>query len=101
STVFTARSESIVHGLAGFFDAELYPGVELSICPATHTPDMHSWFPMYFPIQRPLTVDAGAEISVHMWRRSSGAKTWYEWCIDTSDSSGIHNVNGHEFWIGQ
>ncbi|KAJ2270547.1 hypothetical protein EV176_004271, partial [Coemansia sp. RSA 451] len=100
STVFTARSESIVHGLAGFFDAELYPGVELSICPATHTPDMHSWFPMYFPIQRPLTVDAGAEISVHMWRRSSGAKTWYEWCIDTSDSSGIHNVNGHEFWIG-
>ncbi|KAJ2440107.1 hypothetical protein IWW46_004134 [Coemansia sp. RSA 2440] len=51
STVFTARSESIVHGLAGFFDAELYPGVELSICPATHTPDMHSWFPMYFPIQ--------------------------------------------------
>ncbi|KAJ2848560.1 hypothetical protein IWW36_003229 [Coemansia brasiliensis] len=52
STVeFSASCASVVHGLVGYFDAELYPGVELSICPATHTLDMHSWFPMYFPIQ--------------------------------------------------
>ncbi|KAJ2355405.1 hypothetical protein IWW50_003362, partial [Coemansia erecta] len=102
STSFSARTASVVHGLAGFFDAELYPGVELSICPASHTPDMHSWFPMYFPIQHPLTVAPGARIDVHMWRRSLASKTWYEWCVDAGgDSSGIHNAGGHEFWIGQ
>ncbi|KAJ1870682.1 hypothetical protein LPJ55_004486 [Coemansia sp. RSA 990] len=103
SIEFSASCASMVHGLAGYFDAELYPGVELSICPATHTVDMHSWFPMYFPIQRPLMAEAAeTKINVHMWRRSAGAKTWYEWCVDVGgDSSGIHNINGHEFWIGQ
>ncbi|KAJ1835016.1 hypothetical protein LPJ63_001484 [Coemansia sp. RSA 2711] len=102
SAMFSASCASMVHGLAAFFDAELYPGVVLSICPDTHTAEMHSWFPMYFPIKRPLTVAAGSGISVHMWRRTGGTKTWYEWSVDAGgDSSGIHNINGHEYWIGQ
>ncbi|PIA14762.1 Skb1 methyltransferase [Coemansia reversa NRRL 1564] len=98
---FRVQGPALVHGVAGFFDAELYTDVRLSICPATHTAEMHSWFPMFFPIQVPLAVADGDEVLVHMWRRSAGAKTWYEWCVDTpGGTSGLHNVNGHEFWIG-
>ncbi|KAJ2160388.1 phospholipid transporting ATPase [Coemansia sp. RSA 552] len=79
---FAVDAPAMIHGFAGYFDAELYPGVQLSICPATHTPDMHSWFPMYFPVQRPLAASAGSHVVVRLWRRTNGAKTWYEWCVD-------------------
>ncbi|KAJ2744268.1 phospholipid transporting ATPase [Coemansia sp. BCRC 34301] len=51
AAVFCMQSPSLVHGLAGYFDAVLYGNVQLSIRPDTHTKDMHSWFPMYFPIK--------------------------------------------------
>ncbi|KAI7829948.1 PRMT5 arginine-N-methyltransferase-domain-containing protein [Kickxella alabastrina] len=99
--VCATAPDSVVHGLAGYFDAELYADVRLSICPSTHTPDMHSWFPMYFPLRQPLAADAGARISVHMWRRCADARTWYEWAVETpAATSGIHNANGHHTpWI--
>ncbi|KAJ2806204.1 hypothetical protein H4R20_001778 [Coemansia guatemalensis] len=101
TTVFRVQGPALVHGLAGFFDAELYADVRLSIRPSTHTAEMHSWFPMFFPIQVPLAVADGDEVVVHMWRRSAGAKTWYEWSVDAPGAtSGLHNVCGHEFWIG-
>ncbi|KAI9501205.1 protein arginine N-methyltransferase 5 [Coemansia spiralis] len=103
SSLFKIEQPSLVHGLAGYFDTELYKDVGLSIVPATHTEGMHSWFSMYFPIKQPLTVKSGDTVTVDMWRRTSGAKTWYEWAVSTSSgaTSAIHNTNGHEFWIGQ
>ncbi|KAJ2907882.1 hypothetical protein GGI21_003442 [Coemansia aciculifera] len=107
---FEMQAPSLVHGLAGYFDAVLYGDVELSIRPDTHTEDMHSWFPMYFPLKHPLTVGAADKLSVHMWRRSSQARTWYEWAVESSSLSNgldsdsapslIHNINAHEYWIG-
>ncbi|KAJ1665756.1 hypothetical protein IW140_003272 [Coemansia sp. RSA 1813] len=100
---FDICAPSLVHGLAGYFDAELYGGVELSIHPDTHTPAMHSWFPMFFPFKHPLTVRAGDSLAVHMWRRVSDAKVWYEWavCVEGGggDVSAVHNLNGHQHWI--
>ncbi|KAJ2785889.1 hypothetical protein H4R18_000278 [Coemansia javaensis] len=98
---FAVRGPSLVHGIAGYFDAELYPGVELSTRPATHTPGMHSWFPMFFPIKQPLAVAAGDAVVVRMWRRTAGTRTWYEWCVETPRGpSEIHNISGRESWIG-
>lgn len=39
------------HGLAGYFDAQLYGDVHLSIHPPTHTANMFSWFPIFFPFK--------------------------------------------------
>lgn len=47
------------HGLAGYFDAQLYKDVHLSILPSTHTPNMFSWFPIYFPVKEPFVVPKG------------------------------------------
>ena len=47
---------ALLHGFAGYFDAELYKDVHLSIYPPTHTPNMFSWFPIYFPLRTPVHV---------------------------------------------
>ncbi|KAJ2715456.1 hypothetical protein H4R19_001199 [Coemansia spiralis] len=99
---FEAPSVSLVHGIAGFFDAELYPGVELSIRPGLRTAGMHSWFPIYFPVRQPVPVAAGDALLLRMWRRTSDTRVWYEWCVDADrcGSSGIHNAGGRAASIG-
>lgn len=51
---------AVCHGLAGYFEAVLYKDVLLSIHPVTHTPNMFSWFPIYFPLRHPFYVPQGA-----------------------------------------
>ncbi|KAJ2765689.1 hypothetical protein IWQ57_004677, partial [Coemansia nantahalensis] len=101
AAAFAAQGASLVHGIAGFFDAELYPGVELSTRPQSHTEGMYSWFPIFFPLRLPLTVAAGDAVVVRMWRRVSDTRVWYEWCVDAAHAtSGIHNAGGSGSWIG-
>ena len=51
-----------------------YGQVTLSIHPQTHTEEMHSWFPIYFPLKEPIHCPAGAAIKAHMWRCSANHK---------------------------
>ena len=51
-----------------------YGKVTLSIHPQTHTEDMHSWFPIFFPLKEPIHCPAGAAIQAHMWRCSANHK---------------------------
>ncbi len=92
--------EVTCHGFAGYFEAVLYGDVTLSIRPETHTEDMHSWFPIFFPLRDPITVPAGAPISVSMWRRHSSSKVWYEWAVSQPSPSHIHNPNGRSYYVG-
>ena len=51
---FNLRDRAVCHGLAGFFEATLYPGVELSTNPLNmdeKSPEMMSWFPIFFPLK--------------------------------------------------
>ena len=51
---FRIRDRGVCHGLAGYFEATLYPGVELSTNPLTmgdKSADMMSWFPIFFPLK--------------------------------------------------
>lgn len=51
---FNLRDRAVCHGLAGYFEATLYPGVELSTNPLNmdeKSPDMMSWFPIFFPLK--------------------------------------------------
>jgi protein arginine N-methyltransferase 5 len=76
------------HGLAGYFEAHLYGNVGLSTQPETAhriSPDMTSWFPIFFPFRQPIYLPSGSELEVNMWRLSDnkGKKVWYEWSAES------------------
>ncbi|XP_009419997.2 protein arginine N-methyltransferase 5 [Musa acuminata AAA Group] len=91
---------AVVHGFAGYFDATLYKDVHLGIEPSTATPNMFSWFPIFFPLRTPLFVPTGSPLEVHFWRCSSASKVWYEWCVTSPTTSPVHNSNGRSYWVG-
>ena len=46
---------------------------------STESPDMISWFPLFFPFKAPLYVPDGGEMNVSLWRKTDGKAVWYEW----------------------
>lgn len=75
------------HGFAGYFEAHLYGNVGLSIHPDTIarvSPDLFSWFPLFFPLKTPLYLPSGAELEVNIWRLTDqkSRKVWYEWSAE-------------------
>ncbi|XP_067931208.1 protein arginine N-methyltransferase 5-like [Watersipora subatra] len=97
---FTIRSDTVMHGFAGYFDTVLYKDLFLSIVPKTHSPGMFSWFPIFFPLKEPVHLTAGATVKVHMWRRVSTKNVWYEWTISEPYPVSIHNPKGRSYTIG-
>ena len=144
---FQFSNYGIIHGLGGYFDTILIPStldkvkynqnisadtnissvndstnsidneVKLSILPSTHTPNMESWFPMFFPLRNSITIQPNDYIDVHMWRcveavgslskgggvsSLAGKRVWYEYAITTSSNvvTPIHNSAGKYFSIG-
>jgi len=116
---FVSKNHAVLHGFAGFFETQLYDKVWLSIKPDTHTPNMRSWFPMYFPINKPMNVQKGSKVTISIWRLTKSYKVWYEWSVSIEDQnqisnsdsvispashalsceSDIHNSNGEHYWI--
>ncbi|KAI4337395.1 hypothetical protein L6164_015819 [Bauhinia variegata] len=91
---------ALVHGFAGYFDATLYKDVHLGIEPSTATPNMFSWFAIFFPLRTPICVTPDSPLEVHFWRCCASTKVWYEWCVSSPSSSPIHNSNGRSYWVG-
>lgn len=58
-TFIVKDEQTEIHGFAGYFTAELYQKIFYSIEPSVHTPTMHSWFPLYFPIRTPFLARKG------------------------------------------
>jgi len=46
---FNFEETNTIHGFAGYFEGRLYNDVVISINPETITPNLYSWFPIYFP----------------------------------------------------
>ncbi|XP_057516470.1 protein arginine N-methyltransferase 1.5 isoform X2 [Amaranthus tricolor] len=90
----------LVHGFAGYFDATLYKDVHLGIEPTMPTPNMFSWFPIFFPLRSPVCVRPGVPLEFHIWRCSGSTKVWYEWCVESPSASPIHNSKGRSYWVG-
>ncbi|KAF2362290.1 PRMT5 oligomerization domain [Trinorchestia longiramus] len=97
---FQVTEDSVMHGIAGYFEATLYKDVKISIRPETHSPGMFSWFPILFPIKEPVHVREGEMIDIHFWRCVNKKNVWYEWCVTDPVSSAIHNPNGRAYTIG-
>lgn len=91
---------AMVHGFAGYFDATLYKDVHLGIEPSTATPNMFSWFAIFFPLRTPVCIQPGSTLEVHFWRCCGATKVWYEWCVTSPTPSPIHNSNGRSYWVG-
>ncbi|KAK4486257.1 hypothetical protein RD792_008927 [Penstemon davidsonii] len=87
-------------GFAGYFDATLYKDVHLGIEPSTATPNMFSWFPIFFPLRTPICIQPGTPLEVHFWRCCGSTKVWYEWCVTSPAASPVHNTNGRSYWVG-
>ncbi|KAI9672041.1 MAG: methyltransferase protein [Trizodia sp. TS-e1964] len=82
---FKCPHRGVVHGLAGYFETVLYGDVELSTRPdniSIKSPDMISWFPIYFPLKSPIYIPDNAELDVSMWRQTDDRKVWYEWMVE-------------------
>ncbi|KAL4904908.1 hypothetical protein BDW74DRAFT_23616 [Aspergillus multicolor] len=82
---FPVQNRGVCHGLGGYFETVLYPGVELSTNPVTmdsKSANMISWFPIYFPLKTPLNVPDNGEIAVTMYRQTDDRKVWYEWMVE-------------------
>ncbi|KAI9206931.1 PRMT5 arginine-N-methyltransferase-domain-containing protein [Polychytrium aggregatum] len=115
---FYIEENSIMHGIAGYFEAYLYKKVMISIHPKTHTPEMFSWFPLFFPLKTPVYLHADSTVDIHFWRHCDSRKVWYEWSVipyqsnglkndpkrlgsaTASGTSAIHNFGGRSSWIG-
>ena len=128
STADDAEDASTYHlpwsltGFLGTFSADLYIRrpvsslsppeiVRISTVPdGTFSTGMFSWFPLYFPLDKPVLVPGGKHVSVyaHMARYSSAKdhKVWYEWSAVVQDkstssilgSTTIHNPRGRSFF---
>ncbi|KAI8984574.1 PRMT5 arginine-N-methyltransferase-domain-containing protein [Mycotypha africana] len=101
------KHDMIMHGLAGYFECELYGDVTLSILPSTHSPNMFSWFPIFFPLQKPVQVLKDSTVSVDFWRLTDESKIWFEWSVSVENEEGdmiststIHNANGRSSYVG-
>ena len=100
SLTFTSDCDATLHGFGGYFIARLYKDIDISIEPATHSPGMFSWFPLFVPLRQPQAVAKGDTVAVHVWRCVDGTKVWYEWATTSPAVSPIHNPTGRSYWIG-
>lgn len=82
---FPVLNPGTCHGLGGYFETILYPGVELSTNPLTmeeKSAGMISWFPIFFPLKAPIFLPEGGVVDVSMWRQTDDRKVWYEWLVE-------------------
>lgn len=91
---FVCRAQGVTHGLAGYFESTLYESrlerskgqkVEISTHPERidqKSKDMISWFPIFFPLEEPISFPADTELEVSMWRQTDDTKVWYEWQVE-------------------
>ncbi len=80
---FYASRRGRCHGLAGWFNAELMPGLQISNGPG----DKGShWGLAFFPLDRPVVVDRGNRIQAEI--SSTGNGEYWHWKVD---------VNGQRF----
>ncbi|PHH59676.1 hypothetical protein CDD81_2678 [Ophiocordyceps australis] len=92
---FVCRNRGVIHGLAGYFESTLYESsldddamaakVEISTHPEridAKSKDMVSWFPIFFPLKKPISFPDDTELELSMWRQTDDSRVWYEWLVE-------------------
>lgn len=88
---FTAARAGTMHGLSGFFDALLSPGVRLSSSKGTH------WLRVFFPIDPPIAVRRGDRIDVTMTITDVATP---HWSGEVRRGSNVVGAFAHSAWLG-
>ncbi|KAF9661928.1 hypothetical protein SADUNF_Sadunf18G0000100 [Salix dunnii] len=83
---------AMVHGFAGYFDAELYKDVHLGIEPSMATPNMFSWFAIFFPLRTPVYIKPGSPLEVHFWRCCGSSK------VSMFGMNGVWHLQTHQLF---
>ena len=93
--------DTTVHGLAGYFHADLYGHVSMSIHPPTQSEEMISWFPAFLPFRDPVFVRSGESLVVDIRRRArKGEKMWVEWTVIAPTMGATNNHLGSTHHVG-
>ncbi|EMD45545.1 arginine N-methyltransferase, putative [Entamoeba histolytica KU27] len=91
---FPMNYDAVIHGFSGTFNVDLYKTVKLSIVPNEHSPEMYSWFPLFFPLISPIEVKRGDILELKLWRCETKFSVWYEWLVTSPVLSRLHNAGG-------
>ncbi|GJQ10584.1 hypothetical protein GpartN1_g2375.t1 [Galdieria partita] len=93
---FEVNGPIMLHGFAGFFEAQLYDPIYLSTRPLTLSRGMFSWFPFMFPLCYPIYCgDKTSRVTLHIWRKTiPGKRIWYEWMLTEPVRTKLHNAHG-------
>lgn len=91
---FRSRVDTVCHGFAGYFSANLFGYTSISTVPSDKTPFMESWFPAFIPIEKPIRLAQDEVIEIFFSRKESTNKVWYEWVVLHPERSRIHSPDG-------
>lgn len=75
---WTVSGDTTVHGLAGWFEAQLAPGVTIANAPGAG----QSWSTVFLPVDPPLDVSAGADVAVEFSSTADGREL--RWTLSAS-----------------
>lgn len=93
---FTANTDTVCHGFAGYFSAHLFGTTHISTVEGAATPNMNSWFPAFVPLEQPVQLTRGSQLEVLFWRKESSTSVWYEWTIVSPIRSRIYSQSGNK-----
>lgn len=97
---WTLSTDASIHGFAGYFHAELFGDVVMSINPQTATKNMVSWFPAFLPIRTPILVKSGETLILRVSRVKTDSKMWLEWTVISPHCQPVNNPNGSSHSVG-
>ena len=94
----TVEVDATIHGLAGWFDAELCEGISFGTGP--FDPTTH-WSRLVFPLADPLEVRAGTEVraSVIPYRRAEDQATFWQWSVEIDNRRIDMDDFVHQGWL--
>jgi protein arginine N-methyltransferase 5 len=90
---FRITRDGLLHGFAGWFEAQLFGEVMLSNSP---TANSYSWYQVFFSLNDPIRVKEGDLVRAAFSRKSDGVCVWYEWALLHPEVSHIYNANGKQ-----
>lgn len=93
---FTVERAGTLHGIGGWFEAMLSPGVAMSNSPfAAHRINRRN---VFFPIERPVALAPGDRVSVSM--RILAADSVYSWTVEVASGGGSRVTFRHSTFGG-
>ncbi|KAH0795738.1 protein arginine N-methyltransferase 5-like [Histomonas meleagridis] len=98
---FCVNYEGMLCGFGGWFEAELFDDVKISISPLEDEANgFSSWYPIYLPLHEQIKVFPDDVIKLEIERKGNEDYVWYEWKLLEPKELEIQNKDGSTFKMG-